>query len=77
MQVPAECLASARQRLAADLRVIFTYFVIGRRNLLTNWKFTCKVMRREQKQIHLTDKRSLSSNIDENISESINKMIRQ
>ena len=24
MQVPAECLASARRRLAADLRVIFT-----------------------------------------------------
>ena len=24
MQVPAECLASARQGLAADLRVIFT-----------------------------------------------------
>ena len=24
MQVPAECLVSARQRLAADVRVIFT-----------------------------------------------------
>ena len=26
MQVPAECLVSARQGRAADLRVIFTFF---------------------------------------------------